>query len=137
METSFTPISSTIGGALIGLAAALLLVANCRIPGISGILGQMLWPAQRESRGWRVAFVLGLPLGAWFVSLSSGGLTTDITASPLVIALAGVLVGFGTRLGSGCTSGHGVCGISRGSPRSIVATLTFITIGPAIAAIVT
>jgi uncharacterized membrane protein YedE/YeeE len=129
METSFTPISATLGGLLIGLASAVLLLANGRIAGVSGIFGQLLWPSQGEPRDWRIAFVLGLTLGAWGVSLASGGLTTEIAASPGVIVLAGVLVGFGTRLGSGCTSGHGVCGISRGSPRSIVATLTFMAVG--------
>lgn len=126
---SFTPISATIGGVLIGLATAVLLIANGRIAGVSGILGQALWPAQGESRSWRVAFMLGLPLGAWWVALPAGGLTTDIAASPGAIVLAGMLVGFGTRLGSGCTSGHGICGTSRGSPRSIIATLTFMAVG--------
>jgi uncharacterized membrane protein YedE/YeeE len=131
METSFTPVSAALGGALIGLATAVLLLANGRIAGVSGIIGQTLWPAAGESRGWRIAFILGLPLGAAVVSLFSGGLTTQIAASPMVLIVAGMLVGFGTRLGSGCTSGHGICGMSRGSPRSIVATLTFMAAGGA------
>jgi uncharacterized membrane protein YedE/YeeE len=129
VETTFTPISATIGGLLIGLSAAVLLIANGRIAGVSGILGQIPWPAAGESRDWRIAFILGLPLGAWLVSLVVGGLTTQISASPGALILAGVLVGYGTRLGSGCTSGHGVCGISRGSPRSIAATVVFMTAG--------
>jgi hypothetical protein len=131
VETTFTPISAAIGGLLIGLAAAVLLLVNGRIAGISGILGQALWPSARESRGWRLAFLAGLPLGAGLVSLATGGLTTQIAASPLTLVVAGVLVGFGTQLGSGCTSGHGVCGIGRGSPRSISATLFFMVAGAA------
>lgn len=129
METSFTPVSAVIGGTMIGVASAILLIANGRIAGVSGILGRTLWPTQGDSRSWRIAFVLGLPLGAWVVSYPSGGLTTYIAASPGVLVLAGLLVGFGTQLGSGCTSGHGICGISRGSTRSTVATLTFMATG--------
>jgi hypothetical protein len=131
VETAFTPISAAIGGLLIGLAAAVLLLVNGRIAGVSGILGQALWPSAGESRGWRLAFLAGLPLGAGLVSIATGGLTTQIAASPLTLVVAGVLVGFGTQLGSGCTSGHGVCGIGRGSPRSISATLVFMVAGVA------
>ncbi len=81
-----------------------------------------------EERSWRIAFLLGLPAGAALVGLVQGPLTTRIDASPPVILIAGILVGFGTRLGSGCTSGHGVCGMSRGSIRSIAATLTFMAV---------
>jgi len=123
--TEFTPGSATLGGLLIGLAAALMLLANGRVAGISGILGQALWPAEGETRGWRLAFILGLPLGAALVSLVTGPLVYEIEATPVVLVVAGLLVGFGTRLGNGCTSGHGVCGMSRGSRRSIAATLTF------------
>lgn len=126
--TEFTPISGIVGGGLIGLSAACLLLANGRIAGISGILGQALWPAVAGERSWRIAFLLGLPAGAALVSLVQGPLTTQIDASPPVILIAGILVGFGTRLGSGCTSGHGVCGMSRGSTRSIAATLTFMAV---------
>jgi uncharacterized membrane protein YedE/YeeE len=129
--TEFTPISSSLGGALIGLAAALLLLGNGRIAGISGIAGQALWPAEGEARGWRWAFLLGLPLGAALVGWARGGLALEIQATPPVLVAAGLLVGFGTRLGNGCTSGHGVCGIARGSRRSIVATLTFMGLGGA------
>lgn len=129
--TEFTPVSATIGGLLIGLAAAVLLLANGRIAGISGIVGQALWPAPGEQRGWRLLFVLGLPFGAALASLATGPLEVEIQASPPVLVLAGLLVGFGSRLGNGCTSGHGVCGMSRGSTRSIAATLTFMTVAGA------
>lgn len=127
--TEFTPGSGALGGLLIGAAAAVLLLANHRVAGISGILGTALWPSGREERDWRFAFLLGLPLGAWLISLVSGPLTVDISASPPILVVAGLLVGFGTRLGGGCTSGHGVCGMSRGSPRSLAATATFMTVG--------
>jgi uncharacterized protein len=121
------------GGMLIGLAAALLLGTLGRIAGISGILGSLL-PLPRVNTafesGWRVAFLLGL-LAAGFVAqgLDSSLLSNDTGTPVWTLILAGLLVGFGTRLGSGCTSGHGVCGISRLSPRSIAATLTFIFTG--------
>ena len=127
--TEFTPISGTIGGLLIGSGVAVLLLANDRVAGISGIIGNALWPSAGESRDWRVAFLIGLPLGAGMTTLFTGGMSTDIQASPPVLVAAGLLVGFGTRLGNGCTSGHGVCGISRGSLRSIAATATFMTAG--------
>lgn len=126
--TEFTPISGTVGGLLIGLASALLLFANRRVAGISGILGQAIWPAAGEQRSWRLAFLLGLPLGAALASLATGALVTDIQATTPVLIVAGVLVGFGTRLGSGCTSGHGVCGMARGSVRSTAATITFMAV---------
>jgi hypothetical protein len=126
--TEFTPLSAAVGGLLIGLGAAVLLLANGRVAGISGILGQALWPTMDEGRGWRIAFLAGLPLGAALVSLISGPLETTIEASTPVLVGAGLLVGFGTRLGNGCTSGHGVCGMSRGSTRSIAATLTFMAV---------
>jgi hypothetical protein len=126
--TEFTPISASLGGALIGLAAALLLLANGRVAGISDIVGRALWPPAGEGRGWRLAFVAGLPLGAALVVVASGPLTLTIEAGPPTLVAAGLLVGFGTRLGSGCTSGHGVCGMSRGAPRSIAATLVFMLV---------
>jgi uncharacterized membrane protein YedE/YeeE len=124
----FTPWSALVGGAMIGLAAALLILFNGRIAGISGIVGGMFTRAKGDL-GWRVAFVSGLvaaPL-AWqfFQELP----LIRIDASYAVLAAAGLIVGIGTRYGSGCTSGHGVCGISRGSPRSVVATLIFMSIG--------
>jgi uncharacterized membrane protein YedE/YeeE len=134
--TEFTPISGTLGGLLIGLAAALLLIANGRVAGISGILGQFLWPDESGQRGWRLAFLLGLPLGAGIVALVDGPLAPQIEATPPTLVLAGLLVGFGTRLGNGCTSGHGVCGIGRGSGRSITATLTFMTVAAVVVFVV-
>ena len=126
--TEFTPGTALFGGALIGLAAALLLLASGRIAGISGILGGAL-AGPGEDRGWRLAFLIGLPLGAAVVSLVRGGLAISVSASPGVLIAAGLLVGFGTQLGSGCTSGHGVCGIARASRRSLAATGVFMATG--------
>lgn len=126
---NFTPVAALIGGGLIGLAAAMLLLFNGRIAGISGIVGELLRPKAGES-AWRVAFVLGLvagPLGYQLVEGRMLSVTIDAQV-PLLIA-GGFLVGFGTNLGSGCTSGHGVCGIGRLSPRSMVATAVFMLAG--------
>jgi uncharacterized protein len=119
------------GGVLIGLAAAILLIINGRILGVSGIVHGILWPQPHEL-GWRLAFIAGLVL-AGFVFFNWGSeFFLDTTSDSLIIkGLAGLLVGFGTRMGSGCTSGHGVCGISRFSKRSIVATLVFMAAGAA------
>lgn len=121
----FTPVSGLIGGGLIGLASALLLLLSGRIAGISGIVGGLL-SAKGSELGWRVMFVAGLILGAFVYVLVTG--SPDLVNPPAsvpVLVIAGLLVGFGTRLGSGCTSGHGLCGIARFSNRSIVATLVF------------
>ncbi len=122
------PWSALAGGILVGLATALLLLANGRVAGISGILGGLLRPA-RGDVAWRGAFLLGLfvaPL-AW---LAVGAMPpAQIDHSPLLLTVAGLLVGAGTRFGSGCTSGHGVCGIARLSPRSLVATACFMLAG--------
>lgn len=127
---SFTPVSGFIGGMLIGLASVLLLWLNGRIAGISGIVGGIL--SQRGGEfGWRAMFVAGLLLGAFGYTLATGGLAVAIPASIPVLVVAGLLVGFGTRLGSGCTSGHGVCGIGRLSKRSIVSTATFMAVAVA------
>ena len=129
MQTEFTPVSGLLGGALIGLAAVLLLLANGRIAGISGIVGGLLTRATADM-GWRVAFVLGLWLGALVYWLVRGELfAVELATSWPVMLIAGLLVGFGTRMGGGCTSGHGVCGIARLSKRSIVATLVFMGAG--------
>ncbi len=123
---NFTPVSGLLGGMLIGLAATLLLAAIGRIAGISGIAGGLL-RMPRGDTAWRVLFLCGLVLGGVIYAFSTGGalpLQIDVGAPSLVTA--GALVGFGTQLGSGCTSGHGVCGIARFSLRSIVATITFI-----------
>ncbi|CAO4163389.1 YeeE/YedE family protein [Methylorubrum extorquens] len=124
----FTPLSATLGGVMIGAAAALFLLLNGRIAGISGILGGLLAPLSREA-GWRAAFLAGLVL-APLVYAGLGGSLPPVTvdASFPLLVIAGLLVGFGARLGAGCTSGHGVCGIGRGSPRSLAATGTFMAV---------
>lgn len=114
-----------IGGALIGLAAVLLLALNGRIAGVSGILGGLITSTSRGERFWCLAFVFGLIAGAGLYVLARGGLPLELQAGGLTLLLAGLLVGVGTRLGSGCTSGHGVCGLARRSPRSLMATMTF------------
>lgn len=129
--TEFTPFTALAGGGLIGSAALLLWLSIGRIAGVSGILAGAIAPAGSEGRSWRVAFVVGLPLGAWLVSRLQGGLEIAPVAGVGGLLVAGVLVGFGTQLGSGCTSGHGVCGIGRGSRRSILATLVFMATGAA------
>ena len=122
---NFTPVSGLLGGLLIGLAAAVLLLLNGRISGISGIVGGLLAPRSAEV-GWRVVFVAGLLLGALgYMLATSGPFPVGMQASMPILIVAGLLVGFGTRLGSGCTSGHGVCGIARLSKRSIVASAVF------------
>jgi uncharacterized protein len=121
----FTPISAAIGGALIGLAAALLMLTTGRLAGISGIFGGCL-NLSADDKGWRLAFIAGLILAPLTAGLAGFAVPIpDMPASWIVIVAAGLLVGFGTKLGSGCTSGHGVCGIARLSPRSIVATCIF------------
>lgn len=126
---NFTPISGLIGGLLIGLATTLMLLLNGRIAGISGIVGGLLTRKGSEV-GWRAMFVAGLLLGAFVYMLATGGaLPVRIEASLPIVVVAGILVGFGTRLGSGCTSGHGVSGLARFSKRSIVATSVFMGAG--------
>ena len=121
----FTPVGGLVGGLLIGLAVALMLLLNGRLAGVSGIVGGLLAPKAGDT-GWRVAFVAGLILGALaYVLLSGGPVTVDVLASPPAIVLGGLLVGFGTRMGSGCTSGHGLCGLALFSRRSAVATGVF------------
>ena len=128
--THFTPGLSLLGGLILGLASAAFILLNGRILGISGILGGLLKPAKGDV-GWRMAFLLGMaaaPMTATFLFpqvLSA----PRIEAGYVALVVAGLLVGFGTRLGSGCTSGHGVCGLSRLSPRSLVSTLTFMGLG--------
>ncbi|MBX9893983.1 MAG: YeeE/YedE family protein [Nitrosomonas sp.] len=116
------------GGAVIGLAVAVLLLFNGRIAGISGIVGGLLRMSKGDI-GWRVAFIAGLVLSVAIWKLFWILPEIKIEASYGMLALAGLLVGYGTRLGSGCTSGHGVCGLSRRSPRSIAATVVFMTMG--------
>lgn len=128
MQT-FTPIASTIGGLLIGTAATILLMFNGRIAGISGIIGGLVPPRPGEL-GWRASFIFGLIVGGIaLLLLHPSALQVTHRPSFALAALAGILVGVGTQVGNGCTSGHGVCGISRLSPRSMVSTVTFIASG--------
>jgi uncharacterized membrane protein YedE/YeeE len=126
---NFTPITAVIGGLLIGLAASVLLWTNGKISGISGILAGSLFSFTPEG-SWRWAFLLGLVgAGVFYPLLAGQAIEIETQAGPLITVLAGFLVGFGTRLGSGCTSGHGICGIARFSLRSIVATAVFVGAG--------
>ena len=127
METEFTPWLSLGGGALIGASAVLLMATNGRIAGISGLTSRLFArDSDGEARGVSFFFVLGLLLAAPLWLLVSGGWPQQwVPSNPVLMAVAGLLVGFGATYGNGCTSGHGVCGISRGSARSIVATVTF------------
>ena len=132
---NFAPVSAALGGALIGLASGLLWLANGRIAGVSGILGGIS-SARDGDLLWRLAFLVGLPIGGVAGLTLAPPVLPDMSSSfpvvsfdPLMLAFAGLLVGVGTRLGGGCTSGHGVCGIARGSERSLVATGTFLIVG--------
>jgi uncharacterized membrane protein YedE/YeeE len=132
MSAAFTPASALIGGLMIGVSAAILWLALGRIAGVSGILGRALQGAEGSERGWRILFLIGLPLGAAIAVLL--GVAEAPSAPPAQLGLAvlgGLLVGFGTRLGSGCTSGHGICGLARLSPRSLAATAIFVAAGMA------
>ena len=132
---NFTPLSAAIGGALIGLSAVLLMLLIGRIAGISGIFGGLL-NLRSEDKGWRIAFIAGLILAPVLAGLVGYGMAPPkLPASWTVIVAAGLLVGFGTRLGGGCTSGHGICGIARLSPRSIVATIVFMVTAVATVAV--
>jgi|GEM_PF-40733 len=132
-----TVLPSLAGGILIGLSASALLAAGGKIAGISGIVGGLLTPKSADT-AWRAAFVGGLLTGglmlAWF---APAAVAVTLPRSTAAICAAGVLVGFGSRLGNGCTSGHGVCGIARGSQRSLVATITFMATGAATALVIT
>ena len=128
--THFTPWTALAGGILLGIASAAFILVNGRVLGISGILGGLLVP-KRSDASWRVMFLLGLLLAPATLSLLAPGLISAprIEVDNVAIVAAGLLVGLGTRYGSGCTSGHGVCGLSRLSPRSLVATLAFMASG--------
>jgi len=128
--TSFTPGSAAIGGVIIGLAVAVFVLVNGRIAGISSIVGGLLRPAPGDA-GWRIAFVAGLIAAPACFAIVTKLPPVVIEANYPALVVAGLLVGIGTRYGAGCTSGHGVCGISRLSPRSIVATLSFMAAGVA------
>ncbi|MDP2314292.1 MAG: YeeE/YedE family protein [Pseudomonadota bacterium] len=133
MSPDFTPLLSTLGGALIGLSASAMLLLEGRVAGISGIVGGLFTPKPGDI-GWRVAFLAGLVLagigGALFAPAS---VAVEIDRAPWMLVVAGLLVGIGTRLGNGCTSGHGVCGLSRMSPRSLASVLTFMAVGAVVA----
>ena len=125
ISEDFTPLSGLLGGMMIGLAATLLLALNGRIAGISGILSAAVHKWNVDS-GWKYAFLAGLVGGPFaYAGITGAPAAVELQVEGLWLLVAGLLVGFGTRLGSGCTSGHGVCGIARGSARSIVATVTF------------
>jgi len=134
---NFTPGSAALGGALIGLSAALLLLSKGRIAGVSGIAGGIIYPVRGDIL-WRVFFVAGLVLGGLIYQWLSGTETTGLfkgiehiqaTVSWPVLVVGGLLVGIGTTIGTGCTSGHGICGLARGSSRSLAATLSFVGAG--------
>ena len=126
--THFTPWAALAGGILLGLASALFVLLNGRILGISGIVGGLLRPRAGDM-GWRLAFLLGMLVAPGLYWLVVGPTQPRIDATWEMVVMAGLLVGVGTRYGSGCTSGHGVCGLSRMSPRSLVATLAFMGAG--------
>jgi uncharacterized membrane protein YedE/YeeE len=132
--THFTPWASLAGGILLGIASAMFILVNGRILGISGILGGLLTPKSGDA-GWRIAFLLGMlaaPVTLGLIAPAGLIAVPRIEAGTGALIVAGLLVGYGTRLGSGCTSGHGVCGLSRLSPRSLVATCSFMAAGFAI-----
>ena len=125
---AFTPWPALAGGLLIGIAAAMFVLLNGRIAGVSGVLGGLVSPAKGDV-AWRMSFVLGLLIAPTVYAFFSAGTPLRIDAGEGALVLAGLLVGAGTRYGSGCTSGHGICGLSRLSPRSLVATLAFMGAG--------
>lgn len=136
MTPEFTPLSSALGGALIGLSASALLLIQGRVAGISGIVGGLFTPRAGDI-GWRVAFVVGLVVAGLVASLFAPELVAvEVQRAPWMVAVAGVMVGLGTRIGNGCTSGHGVCGLSRMSPRSLASVLTFMAVGALVASLV-
>lgn len=127
----FTPWSSLSGGIILGVASALFILINGRVLGISGILGGLLPPKSGDTF-WRLAFLAGMFASPWVFNILAPAdfiTTPQIDADLVMLVIAGLLVGIGTRYGSGCTSGHGVCGLSRMSPRSLVATLSFMAAG--------
>ena len=129
--TNFTPINSLLGGICIGLAATILLFANGRIMGISGILGDIISFKEKDQISWRIVFVIGVLIGPFLYLMIFENFKSEMVADRTLLFQAGLLVGLGTSIGSGCTSGHGICGISRLSIRSIVATFIFVVSGVA------
>ena len=126
---NFTPYLSLIGGVLIGMSSIILMLANGRIAGISGLLGKLFSNESSDHFSWVLWFILGLAIGPLFVTFFFGSIQSDMVASNIGLIVSGVLVGFGTTVGNGCTSGHGVCGLSRFSKRSLFATCTFVFFG--------
>ena len=126
----FTPLSALAGGVLIGLSAVLLLAVNGRVAGISGIVHGIVAPEKPNDLDWRLLFLVGLIAGAFPYRLLNGMDTSiALEASILIVGGGGILTGIGTAVGSGCTSGHGICGLARGSSRSLAATITFMLVG--------
>lgn len=126
METTFTPLASAFGGVLIGLAAVLLMAAIGRIAGATGILGGLVLPSNLADWSWRAAMIAGMVSAPAVYWLATGATPTiQVPVSNLALIAGGLIVGIGVTLGSGCTSGHGVCGLARLSPRSLAATVTF------------
>jgi len=126
METAFTPVQSLAGGALIGISAVLLMLTLGRVMGATGVLAGVIRPNNLPDAAWRVALLLGMVTGPLVVMAVTGQMpTVDVPVSTLALLVGGVIVGIGVTYGAGCTSGHGVCGMARLSPRSIVATITF------------
>lgn len=126
IETTFTPVSALIGGGLIGLASVMLMAIRGNVFGATGILAGALSPASSHDRNWRLAILAGMLTGPLVYMLATGSLPEiQVATSPLAMIIGGFIVGIGVTYGSGCTSGHGVCGLARFSPRSIVATATF------------
>jgi len=133
--SNFTPIAAAIGGGLIGVSAAFLMLLTGRIAGVSGILGGLLSPGMSD-KNWRIAFIAGLILAPLIASLIGSELPSPkMPTSWSVLILAGLLVGFGARLGGGCTSGHGICGVARLSARSITATAIFMAAATVVVAL--
>lgn len=127
--TDFTPITALVGGGLIGAAAVLLMAFNGRVAGISGITSSVLTPwSAAGDLGWRIAFIVGLLAAPVLAQMFFGGVSQTVSGNVPVMIIAGLLVGFGSVFGNGCTSGHGVCGLSRLSMRSLVATATFMVV---------
>jgi uncharacterized membrane protein YedE/YeeE len=124
----YTPLAALSGGIVIGLAAALFVLFNGRVAGISGIIGGLFRPKAGDT-AWRIAFIAGLLAAPWLFQALAPLPEIRVNAAPATLILAGLLVGIGTRYGAGCTSGHGVCGLARLSPRSLVATVSFMLTG--------
>ena len=126
---NFTLLNSLMGGILIGIAAVIIFLTNGRIMGISGILGNLITLKETDQRYWRIAFLLGVLIGPLIFTILFKEIKSEMVANTTFLIISGFLVGLGTSLGNGCTSGHGICGLSRFSIRSIVATLVFVISG--------